>query len=173
MFKVVFVCTGNRCRSPLAEACLRKAVPEPWLEVSSTGTLDLGPVELGIDLSGHRARPLEGAGLADADLVVGMTLEHVASASVNGGAPAERSFALVELTELLRKTETPRAEDPEARARAVVEGAQALRLAGVSFAPATDITDPLGGPRRLYRQVTEQIGELCNELASALTGRVS
>lgn len=123
--------------------------------------------DLGLDLADHRARTVEETNLGDADLVIGMALEHVAAASVNGGARPERSFTLTELVDLLKKAQPPSAEEPEEYARAVIAGAQAVRRAS-SFAPTTDIVDPLGGPRRLYRDVAEQIKDLCEQLASFL-----
>ena len=123
--------------------------------------------DLGLDLAGYRARTIEEAKLADADLVIGMALEHVAAASVNGGAQPERSFSLTELVDLLKKAQPPSAREPEEYARAVVAGAQAMRRAS-SFTPSVDIVDPLGGPRRLYRDVAEQIQALCNQLALSL-----
>ena len=87
--KVVFVCTGNRFRSPMAAALLRQFAPEVPLELSSRGMLDLGSVpvlpealdegaRLGLDLSGHLTRPLVPGELADTELVVGFERRHVA-----------------------------------------------------------------------------------------------
>jgi protein-tyrosine-phosphatase len=82
--RVLFVCTGNICRSPFAEAVARAG----GLDVESAGiaayagaepTHDAIAVarELGYDLSSHHARPVTEEMLERADLVVGMTAAHV------------------------------------------------------------------------------------------------
>jgi arsenate reductase (thioredoxin) len=63
---VLILCTGNSCRSHLAEGLLRRAVGET-LEVASAGSKPAGYVhpvaiavmrEIGIDISTHRSKPL-------------------------------------------------------------------------------------------------------------------
>lgn len=97
---ILFVCTGNTCRSPLAEAVCRKVladrlgVGEGDLEsrgfvVRSAGvaalpgdeaTPEAADVarELGLDLSAHRSRPVNPELLAEATDVVAMTAAHAA-----------------------------------------------------------------------------------------------
>ena len=89
--RILFVCTGNTCRSPFAEAVARH---EGHVDVESAGLNayagDQPPEdaiviarELGYDLSAHRARPLTEGLLARSNVVVGMTAAHVAAV---GGA---------------------------------------------------------------------------------------
>jgi protein-tyrosine-phosphatase len=80
--KVLFVCTGNTCRSPFAEALARRELGPAGHEFSSAGTnayvgapcppeaVEIALAHHGIDLSGHRARQLTPELEADADLVV-------------------------------------------------------------------------------------------------------
>jgi protein-tyrosine-phosphatase len=83
--RVLFVCTGNTCRSPFAEAVARR---EGHVDVESAGLRAYGgdeppddaiavARELGFDLSSHRARPLAENMLERADVIVGMTAAHV------------------------------------------------------------------------------------------------
>jgi protein-tyrosine phosphatase len=181
MFKLVFVCSGNRCRSPFAEAYLKKAAPFSWLRIESAGTLELGPAapthemivtaaKFGVDLSKHRARSLQKAQLGDADLVIGMTLEHVAAASVDGGVAPERCFTLVELTDVISTINFQPSGDPEQDARELVARLHANRRAGSQGVRQTDILDPIGGSRRYYRKIATQIKERCDLVADALRG---
>lgn len=104
--RVLFVCSGNTCRSPLAERlALRKARERGLeeLEVRSAGTFAgrgapassgavLAARQHGLDLSGHRSTPL-GPDLVEwADLVLTMTNAHRRVAADIGG---EEKTALV------------------------------------------------------------------------------
>lgn len=98
--KIVFVCTGNTCRSPLAEAIARKIAVERGLhevEVSSAGTSawDGAPssdgallvaMERGMDLSAHRAQSLTRKLVQDSDLILAMGPHHLERIEALGGA---------------------------------------------------------------------------------------
>lgn len=85
--KVLFVCSGNICRSPLAEA-MAKARFGDRLEISSAGTAAIpgdpatelmveAAAEYDMDLTGHRARRL--SAVARPDVVFGMGPSHLAA----------------------------------------------------------------------------------------------
>ena len=83
--RILILCVGNICRSPMAEGLMRKALPECSIASAGLGALVGHPAdpiavdlmrEQGVDISGHRARQLESQLMADADLVLVMELDH-------------------------------------------------------------------------------------------------
>lgn len=97
--KILVVCTGNTCRSPLAEGLLKERAREENmgdLEVISAGTAApfglsatqnavRAAAELGIDISSHRSKPLTPEVVREADLVLAMEYTHVEYADRIGG----------------------------------------------------------------------------------------
>lgn len=179
MFEIVVICTGNRNRSPLAEASLKEATAGLPVQVSSAGLLDLGDVpvldetlevarRVGLDLSAHRARCLSNVDVSGADLVLGLEWEHVATAVVDHRAPADRSFTLLELAELLDGVPEPDAGDPEERARRLVEAAHARKRSQRGPAVGTSIPDPFGGPLDGFVQMAATVRAAAHRVARHL-----
>jgi protein-tyrosine-phosphatase len=98
--KLLFVCTGNTCRSPLAEAIARKVAIERGLgdmEVASAGTSAwegsaasdgalLVGMERRLDLSTHRSQPLTRALVDESDLIFAMGPHHLERIEALGAA---------------------------------------------------------------------------------------
>ncbi|HOX20794.1 MAG TPA: low molecular weight protein arginine phosphatase [Gemmatimonadales bacterium] len=146
--RVVLVCTGNTCRSALAEALLRRALEARGVtdvDVSSAGTgawegapasegAYLVGLESGLDLSGHRARLLTGDVVSQSDLILTMARHH--------------------------------------RARVLELGAEGrVHLVG-DFAGRSDgspeVADPFGADLDVYRQTRDELAELMAMVAARL-----
>ncbi|HEV7389380.1 MAG TPA: low molecular weight protein arginine phosphatase [Gemmatimonadaceae bacterium] len=96
---LLFVCSGNTCRSPMAEALARKiaarrgiqdvsissAGTNAWDNVPATDEALLVGMERDIDLTGHRARKLTSAIVSEADLIFVMTPGHLEQVKQLGG----------------------------------------------------------------------------------------
>lgn len=98
-YRVLFVCTGNTCRSPMAEVIARDLIRTRGLEhvvVESAG-IAACPGEgatpgaehavgvKGLDLKPHMSRVLTGELIAAVDLILGMTPAHVSAVEAGGG----------------------------------------------------------------------------------------
>ena len=86
MYDIIFVCTGNTCRSPMAEALAAKMMPA--LSFSSMGVAanSGSPASInackameieGLDISCHRSKMVDHELLLDAKLVLTMTKLHL------------------------------------------------------------------------------------------------
>jgi len=97
---ILVVCTGNICRSPMAEGLLRQNLParlKSRVQIASAGTraqedLPAEPhartvmAEWGLDISGHRAQQCSPKLIRQAHLVLAMEREH--QRFIRGNAPA-------------------------------------------------------------------------------------
>lgn len=138
MKTILFLCTGNVCRSPMAEALFRRAVTgrgEFRVVSAGIGAVDGQPPtphsvramgELGVDISAQRSRMLTAELVRAADLILGMTHSHVDTVTLLYPAAVEKTFLLREFDETLETYEK-------------------------------DISDPIGSPYETYVECRDQI----------------
>jgi glycine hydroxymethyltransferase len=138
MKTVLFVCTGNVCRSPMAEGLFRQAVRgrgEYRVLSAGLGALEGQPPspyavqavkELDIDISGQRSRMLTPDLVHHADYIFGMTHSHIDTVMMLYPFAAEKTFLLREFDETLDQFEK-------------------------------DISDPIGGSYDIYLNCRDQI----------------
>lgn len=183
-FRVLMVCTGNVCRSAMAERLLRAELGRQLgpgaadVIVTSAGTAALvgramepmSADELrarGGDPNGFAARQLERSMVADADLVLTMTREHRRAVVQLHPAATRRTFTLRELCSIASHIEMP--SQPGAgvvdRLRALVPLATAAR--GVHRSQpvdAQDVVDPFRRPANVHAEAMLSIWSCLDQL---------
>ncbi len=142
---IVFICSGNTCRSPLVQALAarrwgnRAVVLSAGLQATtgqpaSEGALAVA-AERGADLADHRSQPVNVALLAKADWIIGMTRAHVAMLKARYGGAIAGSVGLL--------------------------GAPGQDLCAIAATPAVEeLRDPFGGPLDTYRGIADQVERL-------------
>ena len=116
MTKILFVCHGNICRSPMAEFVMKDLVeksglaPRFYIDSAATSREEIGnPVypparrklaEHGISCAGHAARQLTGSDYAEYDLLIGMDQANLRNMRrVCGGDPDGKLHLLLDYTD--------------------------------------------------------------------------
>ncbi|SYZ73106.1 Low molecular weight protein-tyrosine-phosphatase YwlE [Candidatus Zixiibacteriota bacterium] len=140
-YRVMFVCTGNTCRSPMAEGGLRKLLENRGIdniEVFSSGTAAASgfpatayAIEASriweADITGHHSRPLTAELIERADLILAMTPQHC--------------YDIIRML-------------PEARGKIFL-----LKNFPAPGCEGEGIADPIGGSLDMYNQTFIEIGE--------------
>ena len=186
--QVLFVCTGNICRSPAAAALLTGGIGD--LHVLSAGTRALAgaPVDLstaavlrdgGLDVSAHRATQLERHHVEQAALVLALTREHRTAVVRFVPGAVRRTFTLRELARLVPLVNgSPGAWSaggvaadpaaPGARLLALAERAALIRRPHPVSPEGDDVADPYGQPRRAHERAVAEISQAVGALVEAV-----
>lgn len=167
---LLFVCTGNTGRSPMAAALLRGRLADSGrnLTVMSAGTSAIEGAsaeehaktvmrERGLDLSDHRARRLDGELVGWADLILCMKEEHIDTIQ----ALSPGSTHVYSLRGFL---DAARAESRPKPGEALADWLN--RLPAQRGDPG--ISDPIEHPLEEYQQTAEKLETLIDQLATVL-----
>jgi protein-tyrosine phosphatase len=175
---ILFVCSGNTCRSPLAVAAWSRLAAAESHALQSATILSAGAFasegapasrhastvahDWGCDLSAHRARQLRDDDVKGADLVCTMTQSQ--AEVLRGRYPAEA--AKIRVLGQWRSERRKAAETEDSvRLQSLVDGATTWPD---DEATLSDIMDPYGGSMEAYRSCASQIEEAVAGLRAAL-----
>jgi len=180
MTTVLFVCTGNLCRSPSAALLLTQRISEVGpsdITVASAGTLGTTqkvPVELqqeatlyGLDLSAHAPRRFDPETIARADLVIGMERAHVREIALADPPSFAKTFTLREMVR--RGGENGPRREGQSLADwlgQLGDGRHHSELLGSS--PLDDLPDPMGGTSKEYRTMLTELATATQTLHSLI-----
>ncbi|MEZ5086862.1 MAG: hypothetical protein R2722_11650 [Tessaracoccus sp.] len=191
-FRILLVCTGNICRSPLAAHLLSHALENHPVEVSSAGTgaIDgqlmtaqahsLALVDCMCETVGHTSRTLTKPDVFDADLVLALAREHrraVVELLPNAG---RKVFTLREFARLAAVVgsdplDYDTTSSPIARMQEAVElVAQRRGTLPPLVDPAdADVVDPYRRGDLVYRRALHQIAPAVKTTAALLSAAAS
>jgi protein-tyrosine phosphatase len=188
MTSILVVCTGNICRSPMAEGLLRDALQRRFGDaapmVSSAGThgWEGSPAtaegveaarELGVDTSMHRGRLITRTMAEHADLLLCMASDHRDALRDTFGL-GERAFTLKELVRLLEVLpDADGSSGPDRFVDRVAAAVDARRHEAVPPSFDDDIADPLGQPLEAYRGIAWELQTWIERLVDGLFGSVT
>ena len=193
-FRILFVCTGNICRSPFAEILTRHLLigrlgghGAARFEVSSAGVravvgagmdpgsrAELAPWKLdGAAADPFRARLLRTSMIEDADLVLGAGIEHRSAVVERVPAALATAFGLRELARLVAGIDAASMPaDPVDRARELVTRARLRRGSAAPVGRDEDsIPDPMGLGPRAHHASAELIGTAVRVIVDGIAPR--
>ncbi|MGC5583021.1 low molecular weight phosphatase family protein [Ornithinimicrobium sp. W1665] len=188
--RILVVCTGNVCRSPLVERLLQQGLDQRWgpghFEVASAGTGALvdHPMDeraaavlrgLGGSSDGFSARRLAAPMVETADLVLTATRDHRAAVVRTTPRAMKRVFTVRELAAIvegLPDEDLPSSADPAARLRELADVATRHRGRRRPGRPEDhDVVDPYRRADEVYVTMQEQVTAAVPHLFRALAPR--
>ncbi len=186
-FGVLFVCTGNLCRSPAAQAVLQARVDAAGagadFNIGSAGlgvgrgaaaglridrTVETLLAKRGIALApDFRSRPVTGPQIDEADLLLAATREHRLQIGKLWPDAYARTFTVREAAWMLGSRPVP----ADRQAAPAVRDWLANERGMTVVPPAElDIDDPIGRRTGVYRRVVDQVTAAVDVIGTALLG---
>lgn len=177
--RLLFVCTAGRCRSPIAAALFEKYVTQvaPAITARSVGLKFTGestpPIgvslmaEHGVDLARHRSSAVTKDLVKDADIILGMTREHVRDVVAMSPEAWPKTFTIKDFVRRAERIGPPRRRQ---RLDDWLESVGADRnphdLLGKD--PSDEVPDPFGQRARAWNRVIDDLDDLVSRLIPAL-----
>ena len=149
-----------------ADASVRSAGTMAWDRPPLVETVTVMR-EMGLDVSQHRPQQLTTELLDQADVVLGMTRDHLGRAINLAPDAADRAFLVAEFVRLGERTE-PRRNGESVRGW-VGRVAAARSQRPVPGRAADEITDPLGEPLEVYRATAARLDAELRQVARILS----
>ncbi len=143
MPSILFVCSANQCRSPMAEVLFEKLLEEKGLRedwrvesagvwayqgAAATHNAQIAMDERGLNLRGHRSQPTDSSLLEQFDVIVVMEVEHKESLQGDHASLADRILTIREL-----------------------------------IGESGDFDDPVGGSLEVYREAADTLYDLLSK----------
>jgi len=181
--RVLFVCTGNLCRSPMAAGLAQAALGEDGRVVfRSAGFVKAGRpatreavkvmAELGVDLSRHRSALVKDAIVSNPDLIICMTCQHLRSTVDLKPSLLARTFTIAELVDLCDRYGGRDENQPLGDYLEQIGSSRNLAELSRSSGKG-DISDPIGKPLAAYQQCANELRKLTRSIVGNLWLRSS
>lgn len=185
LLQILIVCTGNICRSPIAEGLLvSRLVPlGGGMEVRSAGTWGRNgspatPEAVaaadrhGVDIRAHRSSRFTGDLARWADLIITMTAEQAREVLEALPEAGPKTFTLKELVAIVASLPTVAAKEPtrEGLLQRIADAGRARTQAGYGAPADLDVADPLGLSQTVYLAVAAELDHLIDALMREMVG---
>jgi protein-tyrosine phosphatase len=179
-FRILAVCTGNICRSPMLERVLQSqfdhiAVGEFEVTSAGTGALVGSPIDtqvaelihlLGGKSTDFEARQLKKETIEGKDLILGLTREHRSSVVDLAPSLVSKTFTLREFVRALTTLQGDTTLSGPRRWREIVPKAVRSRKANPLSPEADDVVDPHKRPNHIYQQMTRELVPAAKAIAN-------
>ena len=158
MKTILFVCTGNTCRSSIAEGIMKNLLKDKNIIIKSAGTsvffsepanqkaIDVMS-QMGIDIKDHRSQTLTEELIEEADLILTMTHYHTDNVIRKYAKAIEKTFTLKEYLSLLLEKKGL-TEDPDYQFNI----------------DEMNVTDPYGQSIDVYRETAKEIKRILERI---------
>lgn len=180
---ILFVCTGNICRSPYAERRLCQLLHAPGVPIISGGTgavvgSDIEPEtreqlrRLGADVNGFAAKAVSPQLIDGAALVLTMTRTHRGEVARLRPAAMRRIFALGDFADLCQSSTTWRPISPQSPwlPQVVAEAAAARGTVAPRDISEIDVVDPYRQSPRAHLEAFQRIDAFLGDVTAAIGG---